>query len=890
MKREFALPGARPRYSRDRVCAVRHIKLDVSLDVEARRIAGTCTLTLSPVVSGSPWLRLDAVELDIARVTRAGKPLEHQHDGKILRVGLGEVREGDVFDLEIAYSGRPRRGIYFVGPDEGYPDKPVQVWTQGQDEDSRFWFPCFDSPSEKSTSEIIATVPAGFTAVSNGMLVADTTRGDRRTMHWRLDVPHSCYLITLVAGHLSEMRDQREVPAGADEKETVEITYYVQPGREEDGRRTLGRTPEMIELFSRLFGVPYPYQKYAQVCVADFIFGGMENTTATTVTDTILYDERAALDFDADSLIAHELAHQWFGDLLTCRAWAEGWLNEGFATYSEYLWREAHEGRDAADSELDEWGEQYFAEDSGRYRRIIATNVYDEPIDIFDHHLYEKGGRVLHMLRRILGDDGFFRACKHYLGKHRLGSVETRDLTRAAEEVTGRQLDWFFDQWIVKGAGHPELEVNYEWDADRRLACFTVKQTHKVEGTTPLFRLPVGVALAFAGNGRRREVELEITEQQHTFYVTCDAEPSHAIFDPGKALLARIKTEKPQPMWIAELRGAELAIDRVHAARELGTRGGVKATEALVEALGQDRSWTVRAAAADALGKLRSDAARDALIGAVETTEHPRARRAVVRALGQYRADPEAGATLARVVDEGDESYFVEAEACLSLGKVRWPGAAAALEKAAERDSFLDVIRQHAFRGLAEARAEAAIPFLMAATRYGRVSHGRRAAIAAMADLARGRRDRAEREVRERIEELLRDPDFRVKQAAVEALGALGDPESVPALRDMVDRELDGRLRRRAREIVRDIGEARAPAAEVASLRDELEKLRGETARLRERVDRMDAASAGDDNGRTPAGARNGASRKRRAPTVRDTVRRQAPRGKPPARGSKRSR
>jgi aminopeptidase N len=872
MMREFAMPGSRPRYSPDRVCAVRHIKLDIVLDVDARRISGTCTLTLSPLVSGATWLRLDAVELDIARVTRGGSALEHQHDGKVLRVALGEVTEAEAFDLEIAYSGQPRRGIYFVGPDDSYPDKPLQVWTQGQDQDSRFWFPCFDAPSEKATSEIIATVPARFTAVSNGELVSDEKSGDKRTMHWRFDVPHSCYLMTLVAGEMAEIRERWN---------GIDLTYYVQPGREEDARRALGRTPAMLELFSRRFGVPYPYTSYAQLCVADFIFGGMENTTATTLTDTILYDERAALDFDADALVAHELAHQWFGDLLTCRAWAEGWLNEGFATYSEYLWREAHEGRDEADHEMDDWGEQYFAEDAGRYRRIIATNVYDEPIDIFDHHLYEKGGRVLHMLRQVLGDDSFFRVLKHYLGKHRGGSVETRDLARAVEDATGRQMDWFFDQWIVKGAGHPELEVGYEWDADKKLACFTVKQTHKVEGATPLFRMPA--ALALDVDGARRRVEIEVSEQQHTFYVSCESEPGQAIFDPGKALLARVKSEKPVPMWIAELAGAELAIDRVHAARELGTRGGARATEALVEALGGDRSWTVQAAAADALGKLRSDTARDALIAAVETTKHPRARRSVVRALGQFRGDEKAGAALAEVVERGDASYFVEAEACLSLGRTRWPVAGELLRQAAERDSFIDVIRQHAYRGLAEARDEEAISFLLEATQYGKVSHGRRAAVAALAELVRGRRDRAEREVRERIEELLRDTDFRVQFAALESLAVLADPASVPALRDVVDRELDGRLRRRAREIVRDIGEAHSGAAEVSSLRDDVEKMRGDLARLREQLERMQAASVeAPPDGVRP---RNGAPA-RRAPTVKDTVRRPA-KGKAAARGKR---
>src|SRR5262249_132774 len=249
----------------------------------------------------------------------------------------------------------------------------------------------------------------------------------------------------------------------------------------------------MLEHFSHRFGVDYPYTRYATVFVSDFIFGGMENTTATTLTDTVLLDERAALDHDVEALVAHELAHQWFGDLVTCRDWGEGWLNEGFATYAEYVWREHHEGRDAADLELDQWAEHYFGEDAGRYRRTIATKYYEEPIDIFDHHLYDKGGRVLHMLRNVVGDEAFFPALAHYLDKHRHGVVESRDLARAVEEATGKNLDWFFSQWVLDGAGHPELDVAIRWDADHQLATVTVEQTQKIEGRTPVFRIPTRV-------------------------------------------------------------------------------------------------------------------------------------------------------------------------------------------------------------------------------------------------------------------------------------------------------------------------------------------------------------------------------------------------------------
>jgi aminopeptidase N len=320
----------------------------------------------------------------------------------------------------------------------------------------------------------------------------------------------------------------------------------------------------------------------------------------------------------------------------------------------------------------------------------------------------------------------------------------------------------------------------------------------------------------------------------------------------------------------------------VYAARELGTRGGVRATQALVDALGRDPSYVVQSAAALALGALRTEAARDALIGAVATTEHPRARRAVVRALGNFRGDELAAATLARVVESGDPSYFVEAEACLSLGKTRSPRAPELLKKASERESYMDIIRQLAYRGLAEARDESAIPFLVAATEYGRVSHGRRAAIAALADLARGRRDRSEREARELIEDRLRDRDFRIQFASLEGIAVLADPTSIGALRDLISRELDGRLRRRAREILRDISEGRSPSAEIAALRDELDRLRGETARIRERLDRMDATGTEAQ----PPAAKNGTSNKRRAPAVRETVRR-APAPRKPVKGKR---
>jgi len=835
MTREFAFPGTRARWAPDRVVDIQHLALALDVDPAARRVAGTVTLRCRVIATEARAVELDAVELTIDRVTVGGEPATHRHDGKKLQVELpSPATAGSELVIAIEYQGAPRRGLYFIAPDEGYPDKPVQVWSQGQDEDSRYWFPCFDAPHEKATSELIATVPAHLFAVSNGTLVSDRTDGDRRTLHWRLDVPHSCYLITLAVGDFATIETRwRDVP----------VVYYVERGREAAAERTLARTPEMMELLSRRYGVPYPYPRYAQVFVADFIFGGMENTSATTLTDTVLLDERAAIDHDVDALVAHELAHQWFGDLVTCRDWGEGWLNEGFATYAEYIWREHHEGRDAADLELDEWAEQYFGEDSGRYRRTIATKYYEEPIDIFDHHLYEKGGRVLHMLRSVLGDAAFWPALTHYLTKHRHGVVESRDLARAVEEATGKNLDWFFSQWVIDGAGHPELEVTIRWDAGEQLATVTVEQNQKVEGPTPLFRIPT--QLRFRVDGKDHDVAIELVDKKHVFHTRLAAEPSQAIFDPGRVVLCGLKVDKPEPVWIAELAGATLAIDRASAAQALARRGGPAAERALIEAVGRDRFWAVRGAAAIGLGRLRTETARDRLIRALTAEVHPRARRMITRALGEFTHDTAAGAALADVVERGDASYFVEAEAALSLGKTRTARAGELLRIAATRDSYGDVIRQHAYRGLAEARDDSALGLVVEGVRWGRISQGRRAATMALAGLVRGRRDREARDTRERIELLLADRDFRVQAAAIEALAQIGDPAAIAALRRMIDRELDGRLRRRGKEVIRDLENGAAIGEDVRRMRDEVGELRALTAALRERIEKLEVGRHG---------------------------------------------
>jgi len=591
------------------------------------------------------------------------------------------------------------------GPDASHPDRAPQCWTQGQDDDARYFWPCLDQPIEKFTTEVICTAPAGAFVLSNGDLRERTDLGGPEgraatRWHYALALPQPAYLLTLVVGPFVELRDRAE-------KTGVDVYAFTAPGREADARRSFARTGAMIDHFSEKIGLPYPHARYSQITVPEFIFGGMENTSATTLTDLTLLDERAALDHDVDGLVSHELAHQWWGDLLTCREWSEAWLNEGFATYFEYVWREHAKGRDEADLELLVDADGYLNE-AGRYQRPVVCRQYDEPIHLFDAHLYEKGGRVLHMLRHELGDAAFWRAIALYARKHAHGSVETRDLARAIEEATGRNVDELLDRWIAR-AGHPELEGRWDWDEDRGIGTLRLAQKQPITPETAPFKF--AAAVRFEVDGQEHDERVQLAEATHAFEFRLSARPTQVIFDPGDVVLKSIRLEKNAALWRRQLAAARLAIDRVAAARALGQLPDPASIAALAAALGGDDFWGVRGAAARALGQTRRDDAREALVAALDD-KHPRVRRAVAAALGEFLGDEAAARALAGRIRRGDPSYFVEGEAALALGRTRTAEALALLPALLDRPSYQDVIRSRAVEGLGRSGDERAFRFV----------------------------------------------------------------------------------------------------------------------------------------------------------------------------------
>ncbi len=836
--RGFQLPGDQPRWSRPRPFAIEHLHADLALDLDQRSVEGEAMLLVRRIDRAAVELRLDAIDFEIREVSVGDSAARYHYDGRVLVIEVGDNGNATAADLavRVRYRATPSRGLYFIAarPPLTAPDpsaRATEVWSQGQDEDNRCWLPLADHPGERMTTELVVSVPKDWFALSNGVLVERSVGPGSAHFRWRQSEPHAPYLITLACGRFDEGHDHHgELP----------VDYYVPVGRGSEIPRSLGKTPQMIALFEQRLGTKYPWAKYAQVVVHDFIFGGMENTSATTLYDRALLDERAALDVDMEPLVAHELAHQWFGDLVTCRDWSHAWLNEGFATYCEHLWREHTDGLDGYLFGLEHDLDIYLDEDRDRYRRPIVTNVYSKPIDIFDRHLYQKGGLVLHALRRHLGDEAFFRGLAHYLATMRGKSAETRDLLRALEDATGRSLEAFFDQWVHR-AGHPTIEVTSEHDAGVLRVTVTQTQVQRADPATAFtFSLPIVVT---SEAGQERYV-LEVSRARETFALKCAKAPRMVLIDPDSDLLGTCDNRLSTALLAEQLASAPSSQPRWRAARTLGKRSEPRALKGLVEALGRDAFWGVRAECASALGEQRSPDALSALLGASAVEPDPRVRRSIAAALGRFEGSAPVGDRLIAWMAAGDRSYLVEAELRRSLGRIRDPRALEVLSKAFREDavSWNECVRQGAIDGLASLRDPAVLAVLAEGLDPRHAAAVRRSA---MVGLGKARAITADEprlvEAREAIVRGLDTFDPAVRTAGARALASLRDPAGAAPIQRLIDRDLDGRVRRIGREALRDLRDRLARGRETTALRDDLEKLQKEVRELRDKLTVVEA-------------------------------------------------
>src|SRR6185312_7985268 len=600
----------------------------------------------------SSGLTIDSVRLE--RAAAAEAPLAFTRDASRLWITLDHPYDaGATLRVRVIYHGAPRTGLFFVNPTDAYPNAPHEVFSQGEPELNHYWFPCWDYPNDMATSETITTVPAGQVVVSNGRLVRVTHGAHTTTYDWVERVPHSSYLISLAVGPWHKISDH----AGA-----TPVAYYAPRSVDTATiRRSFRLTPDMIAFFGRATGVAYPYEQYAQTTVHDYLFGGQENVSATTLTDNTLHDARADADYPSTALVAHELGQEWFGDYVQGRDWADIWLNEGFATYLEALYTQHHDGNDAFRYEMLQDEETARAQDRRDYLRPIVDRHFDDPLDMFDAITHEKGAAVLDMLRYVVDGaaaaahpasqrETLFRALHHYLVLHHTHTATTRDLIDALRESTGLELGWFFHEWVFM-AGTPSYRVSARYDASRRVEVVHVEQVQRVDSLTPLFEMP----LEFA--------------------------PAWVDFDPDGFIDKTLDFPQPVAALAAKAERDRHMMSRLGAAEQLGAMvdsalGG--RVRALAQVLGTDAFYGVRAAAAASLGRIGSSDARAALVDALRTQPDSRVRAAAASGLGRSSGDSDVYAALVNAM-HGDSSYAVAAAAARGIGRSRNPNAEAVL-------------------------------------------------------------------------------------------------------------------------------------------------------------------------------------------------------------------
>ncbi len=839
--KKFELPGARPHYNPDRPGQVEHIALDLKLDIPNQSYQGVCTTRINPIRNGIDRLTLDAVNLNIESVQIAGINQAFEYDGEQLQVRLNQpAKIGEKIELTIAYHvEKPQRGIYFIAPTDAYPHKPTQVWTQGEDEDSRFWFPCFDYPGQLATSEIRVQVPKPFMAVSNGELIAIDDHGDTKTYHWSQQQVHPSYLVTLAIGDFAELRD---------EWHGKPVTYYVEKGREDQARLSMGKTPRMIEFYSEKYGYPYAFPKYAQVCVDDFIFGGMENTSTTLLTDRCLLDERAAIDNrNTESLVAHELAHQWFGDLVVIKHWSHAWIKEGMASYAEVMWIEHEYGREEAAYYLLGQAQQYLDEDASRYRRSLVTHVYREAIELYDRHIYEKGSCVYHMMRAELGDELFYTSIATFLNDHAHQTVETIDLLRAIEKATGRNLTFLFDQYVYRG-GHPDYKVAYAWDSDSNLAKVTVTQTQ-----SDLFDLKIPIGIGFVNDSKVdiKTFTVRVHEKEQSFYFPIDKKPDFVSFDAGNYHLKTVELAYPFPELKAQLQFDPDPVARLYAAEAIAKKGGLEAVKTLIEALKNEAFCGVRADVCRNLATIKLDQAIDGVLLALKDSD-ARVRRAAVESLAQITT-PESYTALGAIVENGDPSYYVEAAALRSFGKVAASGATQADEAQTlklietvlkERQGWNEVVRSGAIGALSQLKtSESALNLILEYTQIGVSQPLRLTAIRALGAISSGQTHVNLERILDRLRTLSRETFFLSQVAVAIALGQMETPKAIGILQSLADQTPDGRVRRIAEEAIQGVQKNAGADKAVKQLREELDQIKKENQELKSRLETLEAKS-----------------------------------------------
>lgn len=656
-----------------------HTKLDVSFDWSKQHLNGKAVLELKPIYQARQELRLDAKGFDIHKValmnTMGQVPLQYRYENnKDLYITLDRpYKAGELFRVYITYTAKPNelpiggsqaitsdKGLYFINPLGEEVGKPQQIWTQGETESSSCWFPTIDRPNERCTQEIYMTVQDRFKTLSNGVLVNSIQNSDgTRTDYWKQELPHAPYLFAMVVGEFAVVEEEWNGKL---------LQYYVEPQYEPHAKAIFRNTPQMITFFSDKLGVEYPWAKYSQAVVRDYVSGAMENTTAVIFGDFVQKTTRELLDNSDlnEGIVAHELMHHWFGDLATCESWSNLPLNESFANYSEYLWFEHQYGRDAADylhkRSIDGYMNQAVANSS---MHPLIYYGYDDKEDMFDAHSYNKGGAILHMLRYYVGDEAFFKSLKRYLNERRFKAAEAAHLRLAFEEVTGQDLNWFFDQWFFK-KGHPELMITKTYDAVRKEVQVTIEQEQNIRETS-LFILPFAIDVYTSSSGKPLRTMVTMDQQKQTFAIPVSREPLWVAVDAERVLLAKRSYKLTKDEYVQQFRLGQRYQDRAEALIKLQyEQKGDASVQQVFESALNDPFWAIRRRAVDDIVIEQGQQSRlDKIVRLARKDPRSQVRSAAIERLGELGQEEHLA-----VIEEAaqkDQSYLVSSRALQAI-------------------------------------------------------------------------------------------------------------------------------------------------------------------------------------------------------------------------------
>ena len=604
---------------------LKHTKLVASFNYEKSQMNGEVWLKLQPHFYPTKTLVLDAKAMDIKEVAlingTAKTKLSYTYDSLQLQIDLDKTYTAkESYNIYIKYIARPNeskgqgseairdaKGMYFINPLGTDKDKPTQIWTQGETEASSVWIPTIDQTNQKTTQEFYLTVPSKYVSLSNGLLVkqTDLKNGFREDV-WKMDLPHSPYLFFIGIGDYAVVKDSYK---------GKEVSYYIEKAYEKVARKIYGNTPQMIAFFESKLGVPYPWSKYAQISGRDYVSGAMENTTATLHSDAVQQDARELIDGNNwESTIAHELFHQWFGDLVTAESWSNITVNESFADYSQTLWFEHSQGKDAGAFENFTGLRSYLNSPSDAEKHLVRF-YYKDKEDVFDLVSYQKGGRILNMLRHLVGDDAFFASLNKYLTDNKFSNGSAIKLKLAFEAVTGKDLNWFFNQWYF-GSGHPYVRIGQKYLADQQKVLVTIQQT---QTQNKLFTLPVGIDVYV--NGNRNHYEVWSKNKVDSFYFPAAVAPDNVNVDNDKILLWAKDESKPIEQYAYQMKHARNFMDRFEAANEASTNLKNPAAKTIIEAAIKDTFHVIRSIALNSYNPSAIEAAMETKIIQITQTD-----------------------------------------------------------------------------------------------------------------------------------------------------------------------------------------------------------------------------------------------------------------------------